>query len=152
VTLRYNSDGTYLTPYFSVPLIIRGPGIPKGAVSDLVSTHESLAPTFLALAKGEDKLPSWVDGGVIPITPALQHHPLQASTETFSVEFWSDNVAWENSETLFTPGANTYKTLRIIGPTYDCKWFSLINLLCMLELTFMSRFLCCLVYWRARII
>lgn len=93
-------------------------------MSDLVSTHESLAPTFLALAKGEDKLPAWVDGGVIPITPALQHHPLQASTETFSVEFWSDSVAWENSEELFAPGANTYKTLRIIGPTYDCKYIS----------------------------
>lgn len=88
-----------------------------------MSTHESLAPTFLALANGEDKLPSWVDGGVMPITPALENHPLQASTETFSVEFWSDNIAWENDENLFVPGVNTYKTLRIIGPTYDCKSF-----------------------------
>ncbi|CAO3661658.1 unnamed protein product [Umbelopsis ramanniana] len=106
----------------NVPLLIRGPGIPKGAVSDLVSTHESLAPTFLALANGEDKLPSWVDGGVMPITPALENHPLQASTETFSVEFWSDNIAWENDENLFVPGVNTYKTLRIIGPTYDYSY------------------------------
>lgn len=90
-----------------------------------MSTHESLAPTFLALANGEDKLPAWVDGGVMPITPALENHPLQASTETFSVEFWSDNIAWENDENLFVPGVNTYKTLRIIGPTYDCKWFFL---------------------------
>ncbi|KAG2175458.1 hypothetical protein INT43_001105 [Umbelopsis isabellina] len=106
----------------NVPLIIRGPGIAKGAVSDLVSTHESLAPTFLALANAEDKLPSWIDGGVIPITSALKQHPLQASTETFSVEFWSDVVAWENSETLFSPGANTYKTLRIVGPNYDYSY------------------------------
>jgi hypothetical protein len=102
------------------------------------------------LAKGEDKLPSWIDGGVIPITPALQEHPLQASTETFSVEFWSDSVAWENSEILFSPGANTYKTLRIVGPNYDCEQYLLNSMpISHIDVLFFGRFIRSLVYRRA---
>ena len=75
----------------SVPLIVRGPGVAKGHVSDVVSAHHDLAPTFLALAKGDQYVPDFVDGGVIPWTKKLERHAKPASVETFAVEFWGDN-------------------------------------------------------------
>lgn len=56
----------FLYTYNSVPFIIRGPGIPKNHISDVVTSHTDLAPSILALAKGSQYVPEWVDGGVIP--------------------------------------------------------------------------------------
>jgi arylsulfatase A-like enzyme len=68
---------------------VRGPGVPKGQTSDIVSSHHDIAPTLLALAKGDEYIPSWVDGGVIPLTSELKNHPKPVSKESFAVEFWS---------------------------------------------------------------
>ena len=76
----------------SVPLIVRGPGVAKGHVSDVVSAHHDLAPTFLALAKGDQHVPDFVDGGVIPWVEELKDHPKPASVETFAVEFWWERL------------------------------------------------------------
>lgn len=75
----------------SVPFIVRGPGIPKGKVSDVVSAHHDIAPTLLALAEGSQFVPEWVDGGVIPLTKQLQRHPKPVAKESFAVEFWTDS-------------------------------------------------------------
>lgn len=74
----------------SVPFIVRGPGIRQGHVSHVVSSHTDLASTFLALANQDELIPEWLDGGVIPLTPALENHPRQASKESFAVEFWAN--------------------------------------------------------------
>lgn len=80
---------------YSVPFIVRGPGIPKNKVSDIVSAHHDIAPTLLALAKREDLVPSWVDGGVIPLTKDLARSPRPVSKESFAVEFWGDGASTE---------------------------------------------------------
>lgn len=74
----------------SVPFIVRGPGIRQGHVSHVVSSHTDLASTFLALANQDELIPEWLDGGVIPLTPALENHPKQAPKESFAVEFWGN--------------------------------------------------------------
>lgn len=106
--------------FISVPLLARGPGIGKGKVSDLVSAHHDLAPTFLALAKGDEHVPSWVDGGVIPLTKELKKHRKPVSKESFAVEFWGDDLMAENYKVNLV-GPNTYKTLRVISEDYNCK-------------------------------
>ena len=88
--------------YNSVPLIVRGPDIAKNETSDIVSAHHDLAPTFLALAKGDEHVPAWVDGGVIPWTSSLQNHPRPASEETFAVEFWFEQLFNEYALTGFS--------------------------------------------------
>jgi arylsulfatase A-like enzyme len=105
----------------SVPFIARGPGIPKGKISHVVSSHHDLAPTFVALAGGDEHVPSWVDGGVIPLTKNLKRHPKPVSKESFAVEFWSLNQMAENYPTATIEGPNTYKTLRVISHDYNCK-------------------------------
>lgn len=114
----------FLTCSFSVPFIARGPGIPKGEVSSIVSSHHDLAPTFLALAQGDEYVPSWVDGGVIPLTEDLKRHPKPVSKESFAVEFWRNEqyleYIWDPSVPV---GPNTYKTLRVIAEDYDCKFY-----------------------------
>lgn len=111
---------TNLEEDINVPLLARGPGIGKGKVSDLVSAHHDLAPTFLALAKGDEHVPSWVDGGVIPLTKELKKHRKPVSKESFAVEFWGDDLMAENYKVNLV-GPNTYKTLRVISEDYNCK-------------------------------
>lgn len=48
-----------------VPLIVRGPGVPKGKVEDAVTTHIDLAPTILRLV-GAEARPDF-DGAPIPL-------------------------------------------------------------------------------------
>lgn len=133
---------THMINYYSVPFVVRGPGVRKNHVSSLVSAHHDLAPTFLALAKGDEHVPEWVDGGVIPLTEELQEHPRPVGKESFSVEFWSDSalIEYVSSHLLdvydllmpFTfyyrfvhtaskAGPNTYKTVRVISDDYNCK-------------------------------
>jgi hypothetical protein len=85
-----------------------------------------LAPTFLALAQGDEHVPSWVDGGVIPLTKDLKKHPKPVSKESFAVEFWGLTQMAENYPTAPVEGPNTYKTLRIISESYNCKFLNLL--------------------------
>lgn len=79
-----------MTHHYSVPFIVRGPGVRRGHISHVVSSHNDLASTFLALAHEDELIPEWVDGGVMPLTSALENHPKQAPKESFAVEFWSN--------------------------------------------------------------
>ncbi|RCH77921.1 hypothetical protein CU098_000703, partial [Rhizopus stolonifer] len=88
----YPGKTTNLEEDINVPFIVRGPGVSKGQVSDLVSSHHDLASTFIALAGGDKHVPSWVDGGVIPLTKELTRHPKPISKESFAVEFWGFSI------------------------------------------------------------
>ncbi|GAA5799922.1 hypothetical protein HPULCUR_005343 [Helicostylum pulchrum] len=110
---------TNLEEDINVPLLVRGPGIGKGKKSQVVSAHHDLAPTFVALAGGDEHVPSWVDGGVIPLTKALQKHRKPVSKESFSVEFWGLDLLAENYANANVIGPNTYKTLRVISQDYN---------------------------------
>lgn len=59
----------------NIPFMVRGPGVPRGAVSDEVSSHTDLAPTFLHLAGA--KLRDDFDGEPMQVL-------LEATEKTFS--------------------------------------------------------------------
>ncbi|CAO3587797.1 unnamed protein product [Absidia cylindrospora] len=103
----------------NVPFIVRGPGIPKGEISDIVSAHHDIAPTLLALAKGSNYVPDWVDGGVIPLTRDLRNHPKPVAQESFAVEFWTDSAMSEFYTNVNVNGPNIYKTVRVISKDYN---------------------------------
>lgn len=72
----------------NVPLIIRGPGVPKNRKTDIVSAHVDLAPTFLKMA-GIDQRPNF-DGKPIPHTAeAIQRQEGAGTDEHANVEFWT---------------------------------------------------------------
>ncbi|KAI9155026.1 Arylsulfatase [Paramyrothecium foliicola] len=104
----------------NVPLIVRGPGIPSGLTTELVTAHVDLAPTILSLAQAS--LRSDLDGSPIP----LYKHELEEtsrSREHANVEYWG----WAGSESPWQYNAgddtrvwnNTYKSLRIVGNHYN---------------------------------
>lgn len=110
----------------NVPLVVRGPGIPAGHVSQAVTTHIDLAPTLLQLAG----VPAHadLDGEPIPLT-AEPDADETSRHEHVTVEFWGSALAegsyWFSSEgedeadvRRVIPN-NTYKAVRIIGPTYN---------------------------------
>lgn len=66
----------------NVPLIIRGPGIPKNQISDTVSSHVDLTPTILHMA-GVDP-PRKLDGKRIQFT-----RNQETNDEYTNVEFWT---------------------------------------------------------------
>ncbi|KAH8884096.1 Arylsulphatase [Thozetella sp. PMI_491] len=96
----------------NVPLLVRGPGIAKGKVSNAVSAHVDFAPTFLSLAgisMRED-----FDGQAIP----LQEQDQQSKIEHASIEMWRLKAPAEQGAST---GAinNTYKSIRLIGKDYN---------------------------------
>ncbi|CAH0047784.1 unnamed protein product [Clonostachys solani] len=104
----------------NVPLIIRGPGVPKGRISDSVTAHVDLAPTFLSLTGAS--LRADFDGTPIPLSE--KEIELAPSTrEHVNVEYWG----WAISESNFGFNGgddkriynNTYKALRVIGEDYN---------------------------------
>lgn len=102
-----------------VPMIIRGPGVAKGYVTNMVTTHTDMAPTFLKMlgVAGPDDL----DGRAFPITQE-EIEADQAATETtrehVAVEYWGfaggegihDRTLHEN---------NTYKAIRLISEDFN---------------------------------
>ncbi|KAH7310577.1 alkaline-phosphatase-like protein [Stachybotrys elegans] len=104
----------------NVPLIVRGPGVPKGEVAEVVTAHVDLAPTFLSLAGSA--LRADFDGTPIPLSTS----ELAASSTTrehVNIEYWG----WAISEGKwgFNGGEdkriynNTYKSLRVINEDYN---------------------------------
>jgi arylsulfatase A-like enzyme len=70
----------------NIPLIIRGPGVAKGVVSELVTTHTDLAPTILNLIR-EAPRPDF-DGLAIPVTPHEIAAAIEEWHEHVNVEYW----------------------------------------------------------------
>ena len=100
----------------NVPLIVRGPGVPEGHISDVVTSHTDLAPTFLKLAGAE--LRSDFDGAAIPLTELELDEAKKHRHEHVNVEYWGFAL----SEGRYGKGVwwnNTYKALRLIGEAYN---------------------------------
>jgi hypothetical protein len=72
----------------NIPLIIRGPGVGKGKISSLVTTHTDLAPTFLSLIGAS--LDHELDGTAIPVheLPLIAAAEEKKWHEHVNVEFW----------------------------------------------------------------
>ncbi|KAI1626105.1 arylsulfatase [Exophiala viscosa] len=100
----------------NIPLIVRGPGVPQGGVSDIVTSHTDLAPTFLSLARAE--LRPDFDGAAIPLTASTLDAAKDTRHEHVNVEYWGFALAEGNFGTKMYWN-NTYKGLRLIGNGYN---------------------------------
>ncbi|KIW21655.1 hypothetical protein PV08_02235 [Exophiala spinifera] len=100
----------------NVPLIVRGPNVPEGRISDIVTSHTDLAPTFLSLAGVEPR--SDFDGAIIPLTESTLEEAKSLRHEHVNVEYWGFALAeGDYGQSIFLD--NTYKGLRLIGQGYN---------------------------------
>lgn len=99
----------------NIPFMVRGPGVPKGQTTDIVSSHTDLAPTFLRLAGG--KLRDDFDGSVIPLTGA-ELEADKTRSEHVNVESWGIIMSEGKHGAVLYPN-HTYKALRVIGESYN---------------------------------
>ncbi|OAG38719.1 hypothetical protein AYO21_07072 [Fonsecaea monophora] len=105
----------------NIPLIIRGPGVPEGHLTEIVTSHIDLAPTFLSLAGVADaQIAQYkLDGSVIPFHLLDSLHSEQAwPQEHVNVEMWGIIMSEGEHGFVLYPN-HTYKALRVIGDGYD---------------------------------
>ena len=115
----------------NIPMIVRGPGISKNVMSDAVTSHTDLAPTFLSLAGGEIR--SDFDGVAMPLFPSssstssttdlskpllhtLSRH--KQRQEHITIESWGIIMS-EGHYGSHLYLNHTYKALRLIGSDYN---------------------------------
>jgi arylsulfatase len=129
----------------NIPMIIRGPQVPRSKKVDFVTSHTDVMPTLFDLAGIE--LREDFDGLPMPLTPGgLAHARKDPRREHVSVEYWGSNLAegevgadlaagtpsksglkliaavdirLTSSFLLVIYGNNTYKAMRIISDRYD---------------------------------
>ena len=75
----------------NVPLIIRGPGIPRGAVTDQVTSHTDLVPTIFKLLGLEAR--DDFDGAAVPLTKNDLHKARHIRHEHITLEYWGFALA-----------------------------------------------------------
>lgn len=113
----------------NVPFIVRGPGVPEGVETDLVTTHTDVAPTFLSLAKVPPPTEFDLDGQAIPLTElqllqgrstqsATHSSPKDWSQEHINVEMWGIIMSEGIYGSTLYPN-HTYKAVRVAGPSYN---------------------------------
>lgn len=101
----------------NIPFIIRGPGTSKGHVTDLVTSHTDLAPTFLALAGAKDMREDF-DGQPIPLLRLEEAERKEERNEHINVEMWGIIMSEGKYGSVLYPN-HTYKALRVIGKGYS---------------------------------
>ncbi|KAF2214407.1 hypothetical protein CERZMDRAFT_37524 [Cercospora zeae-maydis SCOH1-5] len=99
-----------------IPMIVRGPGIPRNRSTEIVTTHTDLAPTFVKLAGGD--LQHEFDGQVLPLHGSLTATADEWTTEHINIEAWGVIMSEGNHGSILYPN-HTYKALRIIGQGYS---------------------------------
>jgi arylsulfatase A-like enzyme len=96
----------------NIPLLIRGPGVPKGVVSQVTNHHTDMAPTILEMLG----VPLRDDFDGAPIAYTQNDINDQRKNEHVQVEFWDGSFApdgyrgADDSQYYYN---NTYKALRI---------------------------------------
>jgi arylsulfatase A-like enzyme len=105
----------------NIPMVMRGPGIPAGKVTDLVTTHTDLAPTFLQMLGLPQR--TEFDGKVIPTSEATMAANSNASFEHVNVEHWGVADPYEavfhGDYNITGAKNNTYKSMRVFGSGYN---------------------------------
>ena len=99
----------------SVPLVIRGPGVPKGATVDYVTSHTDITPTIIKLAGAQG--PGDFDGAAIPLEGGPSNSSSTQNWEHVQIEFWG--AAGDESKGPQEAIVNTYKALRVISQHYS---------------------------------
>lgn len=101
----------------NIPLLIRGPNVPQGVVTNISSSHTDLAPTFFKMMGIPPR--AEFDGGAIPITQA-EIDARSGKAEHVQVEFWGTQSGSEGAYgTSAPPVNNTYKAMRVFGANYS---------------------------------
>jgi arylsulfatase A-like enzyme len=70
----------------NIPLIIRGPGVPRNITTEIVTTHTDLAPTILGLTGSS--LRADFDGEAIPLSRKSLEVASRSRHEHVNVEYW----------------------------------------------------------------
>jgi hypothetical protein len=108
----------------NIPLLVRGPDVPKGVQSDITNSHTDIAPTILQMLGVP--LRSDFDGAPIAYTEA----DLAGSTkqELVNIEFWNmgDQVpsVYKHGSLKGLYGNNTYKALRLMDNNSSSLFYS----------------------------
>lgn len=102
---------------------MRGPGVAAGTVvTDLVTTHTDLAPTFLSIA-GAPLRPDF-DGLAIPLSTEAKAAAEEDRHEHVAVEHWgfasNEGRLFDGYKRLYFN--NTYKALRVAGKMYNMHY------------------------------
>ncbi|KAI4154515.1 MAG: hypothetical protein LQ340_001630, partial [Diploschistes diacapsis] len=101
----------------NIPLLIRGPDVPHGVVTNISSSHTDLAPTFFKMM-GIPARPEF-DGGAIPYTQD-ELGARRGKNEHVQVEFWGTQAGGEGTYGARAPPSNnTYKAMRVFGEGYS---------------------------------
>ncbi|KAI8299120.1 Arylsulfatase [Colletotrichum sp. SAR11_240] len=109
----------------NIPLIVRGPGIPKGAVSSNPSLIVDFAPTFLDIAglDPNDRPPFWDGSSLLDSWRSPNSPEISKRKEAVNIEYWGSGFVemhqWsEGDYGISFPGLyskNDYKTMRVVG-------------------------------------
>ncbi|KKY13731.1 putative arylsulfatase [Phaeomoniella chlamydospora] len=105
-----------------IPLIVRGPGVPKGVSSQIVTSHTDMAATFfdiLGIPQRDE-----FDGSPIPLTEAALAAPEKTKREHVNIEFWS----LRTPATQSIPGLSPVPGLPTIQCTYQKRALKLPDL------------------------
>jgi arylsulfatase A-like enzyme len=100
----------------NIPLVIRGPKVPRGEVTDIVTSHTDLAPTIFSLIGAEPRAD--FDGAAIPVTETGLSEAKAKRHEHVNVEYWGFALT-EGDYGKAVYWNNTYKALRILGKGYN---------------------------------
>ncbi|KEY71313.1 hypothetical protein S7711_05905 [Stachybotrys chartarum IBT 7711] len=103
----------------NIPFIVRGPGVPKGVISNAASAHIDLAPTFLdIMGVPAEEWPELLDGRSLLSdwrNPVPEVPPeVGAAKEIINVEYWGGNRI-EVPDYPYPMENNSYKSLRIVS-------------------------------------
>ena len=99
----------------SVPLVIRGPGVPKGSTVNFVTSHTDITPTIIELAGAQG--PGNFDGVAIPLHENQLSSSSTKNWEHVQIEFWG--ASSEGGKDPQAATINTYKALRVIAQDYN---------------------------------
>ncbi|KAL2783614.1 alkaline-phosphatase-like protein [Aspergillus keveii] len=123
-TISRSPEGCPYEEDVNVPMIVRGPQVPRGEKVDFVTSHTDVVPTLFDLASIE--LREDLDGLPMPLTSlGLAHARKDPRREHVSVEYWGATLGEGDvgsdlaAGTPIIYGNNTYKAMRVIGDRYD---------------------------------
>lgn len=112
----------------NVPFAVRGPGVPEGAVTDIVTSHTDLAPTFLKLAHAQLPKEFELDGQATPLSiDTLSDSTSELANpdsvnkwrqEHVNVEMWGIIMSEGKYGSVLYPN-HTYKALRLVGDYHN---------------------------------
>lgn len=101
----------------NIPLIVRGPGVPENATTQIVTSHTDLASTFLDIIGQPPRIDT--DGAAIPLTAQGIEEAKESRHEHAGIEYWGFAIEEGSQHGGEFHWNNTYKGLRLNGKGYS---------------------------------